>query len=144
MNTSEVQQQAYLQAAAAAQQVAEEAASAGGEQLSHDDRVEEPDFYESTQDFAPDRQLVLRSAWLCAGATSLAGMRARLQQRISFLEDLEEDGWQLEAPVDGEFACLLNTSPKPVEQRRLAEAWAIVEAWEVSGTDLEGWPGTST
>jgi hypothetical protein len=40
MNTSEVQQQAYLQAAAAAQQVAEEAASAGGEQLSHDDRVE--------------------------------------------------------------------------------------------------------
>lgn len=42
---------------------------------------------------------MLRSAWLCAGATSLAGMRARLQQRISFLEDLEEDGWQLEAPV---------------------------------------------
>lgn len=30
-------------------------------------------------DFAEERQLVLRSSWLCAGAESLADMRGRLE-----------------------------------------------------------------
>lgn len=68
------------------------------EELAAEAAAAEPDFYE---EFQPDRQLVLRSAWLCAGAGSLAAMRARLAQRILLLEALEEDGWQLDAPVRG-------------------------------------------
>ncbi|KAI7841312.1 hypothetical protein COHA_004931 [Chlorella ohadii] len=102
--------------------------------------LSEPDFYEGIADFSPDNQLVLRSTWLCSGASSLADMRMRLEERIRFLADLEKDGWELMEAVDDEFACLHNKQPKPHGERQLAEAWEIVERWE-EGVELGRWPG---
>jgi hypothetical protein len=50
------------------------------------------------------------------------------RERVRFLEDLEADGWQLEAPADDDFACLRCDHPKPAEERRLVEAWEISES----------------
>lgn len=35
-----------------------------------------------------------------------------------------------EAQTDAHYACLKNPRPKPPSERRLAEAWDIVESWE--------------
>ncbi|PRW59024.1 SOUL heme-binding [Chlorella sorokiniana] len=104
--------------------------------------LSEPDFYEGSTDVSLDNQLVLRSTWLCSGASSLADMRQRLEERIRFLADLERDGWELMEAVDDEYACLHNRQPKPRGERRLAEAWEIVERWE-EGVEWERWPGPS-
>ncbi|KAL4425555.1 hypothetical protein ABPG75_009571 [Micractinium tetrahymenae] len=100
--------------------------------------LSEHDFYEA--EFAEERQLVLRSTWLCAGAESLADMREKLEERIRFLSDLEADGWVLEAPLDDEYACLRNVAPKPPHERRLRDAWDIAEQWE-EGIQWHHWPG---
>jgi hypothetical protein len=57
---------------------------------------------------------------------------------VTFLTDLEADGWQLEAPVDDTFACLRNVHPKAPEERRL------VEAWEIGAPGRAGWQALRT
>ncbi|PRW45085.1 hypothetical protein C2E21_6404 [Chlorella sorokiniana] len=66
---------------------------------------------EDEDEWDPNREDILRAKWILDGCSSLAQCRERLGEQIVWLQQLEDEGWELQGTVEEDYGTLWRELP---------------------------------
>ena len=61
------------------------------------------EYISSEEEYDPEEDTIVRAKWMMDGAKTLAEARECLQAGISWLQSLEDDGWELISEINDDW-----------------------------------------
>jgi hypothetical protein len=83
------------------------------EETETEEETESTEISESEYDFDDENRTIVRAKWIYDGAENIDQMIERLYARIEILQQMKEEGWEVEEPVDDDYAFMKRKKSPP-------------------------------